>query len=107
MGIVDICFHNAKSGKYATPTGHVNCVFPFGLLPFGLLPFGLFSFRLLLCYMSVDGLLLFYMSEETILTQNITLTQNLSVETNLVWACSVNKVSKSVMVHHSLLIWQR
>ena len=47
----------------------------------GVFPFGLLPF----------GLLLFYMS----------------VETNLVWACSVNKVSKSVTVHPSLLVWQR
>ena len=66
-------------------------VLPFHLLPFHLLPFRLLPVGLLTVGLLPIGLLLFHMS----------------VETNLVQACSINKVTKSITVHPSLLIWQR
>ena len=94
-----------------------NGVFPFGLLPFCLLPtpflhvsrdqsgMGMFSEQISMTHSNMLKSATGMFSEQISMTY--TLTQNMLVKTSLVWACSVNKVSKSISVHPSLLIWQR
>ena len=89
----------------------MNGVFPIGLLSFRLLTIWstpISSTRIWstpFLHVSRDQFCVGVFSEQISMTY--TLTQNMLVETNLVQTCSVNKVSKSVTVHPSLLIWQR